>query len=176
MNKQILCPSPLLTILLQILGQQYFSIQCLSRCPVHVVVDTQGYPFTYLVFRIGGARVITYTHYPYISPVMLQQVKHRHYSYNNRSIFTNNLLCCYAKYIYYYCLYLGYKSVQYAVDLVLVNSNWTGNIMQEVWGGARHKQHLLYPPCNVEGFQAIQTPNSLRDKLIISFAQFRPEK
>lgn len=48
---------------------------CLLAQPAHLVIDTQGFPFAYPVFKVlGRAQVMTYTHYPFISRDMIEQV------------------------------------------------------------------------------------------------------
>ena len=59
------------------------------------------------------------------------------------------------------------------VDFSFVNSTWTFNHMNEIW--KNNKILILYPPCSTEIYQECFTNNN-RNNLIVSFAQFRPEK
>eukprot|EP00658_Telonema_sp_P-2_P009839 TRINITY_DN13665_c0_g1_i4.p2 TRINITY_DN13665_c0_g1~~TRINITY_DN13665_c0_g1_i4.p2 ORF type:complete len:242 (+),score=40.14 TRINITY_DN13665_c0_g1_i4:749-1474(+) len=53
----------------------------------------------------------------------------------------------------------------------MVNSTWTHGHITKMWG---HPASKVYPPCNVRRFAEIPLGN--RDQLVISIAQFRPEK
>jgi alpha-1,2-mannosyltransferase len=57
--------------------------------------------------------------------------------------------------------------------LTMVNSNWTKNHIDLLWG--RETTHLIYPPCDTKGLQQLPMDNKNRRELV-SIAQFRPEK
>lgn len=73
-DKKTLAPGRVLTVAVQVVQQVRYGWWCLLRQPVHLMIDTQGYPFSYPLFKLSGARVATYTHYPFISTDMIQQV------------------------------------------------------------------------------------------------------
>ena len=55
------------------------------------------------------------------------------------------------------------------------NSSWTRGHMDELWN--KGKDILtLYPPCDTSEFINKIKLDAERDNLMISFAQFRPEK
>jgi hypothetical protein len=54
------------------LGGIFTLFTCSSHLPT-IVIDTAGYPLSYPVFSwLGGATVISYTHYPFVSTLDYQ--------------------------------------------------------------------------------------------------------
>lgn len=61
---------PVATMIGQSFGSILVGMECLCKVCPDVYIDTIGAAFTYPFARIlGGAKVITYTHYPIISSV-----------------------------------------------------------------------------------------------------------
>lgn len=64
-------------------------------------------------------------------------------------------------------------------DIVLVNSTWTEDHINELWKRPL-ATHRVYPPCDVEDLKNIPRPCTEGDTKgpikIISVGQFRPEK
>lgn len=75
---------------------------------------------------------------------------------------------------YYKILLFLYRLVGRYADLILVNSSWTQNHINNLWRCA-DKTHILFPPCNVTQFSRISLDGP-REDIIVSYAQFRPEK
>lgn len=58
----------------------------------------------------------------------------------------------------------------------MVNSTWTENHINALWN-APLKTHRIYPPCDVSDLKKLQQLGNDQDRIIIlSVAQFRPEK
>ena len=68
---------------------------------------------------------------------------------------------------------MGNKCLSFAY----VNSTWTFNHMQKIWDGLFEAKKLiiLYPPCSISLYKEA-AKNEDRQNIIVSFAQFRPEK
>lgn len=71
-----------------------------------------------------------------------------------------------------------YKMIGRAVDVAQTNSSWTHNHMSSLWPHLLKKDKLikLYPPCTVKPLLAIKKPDSSKEIVMMSLAQFRPEK
>jgi hypothetical protein len=129
---------PRLTLLLQALGSVIPAFEALSRHNPHVLIDTCGYPFIYPVFALlGGARTVCYTHYPIISANMLWAAGAGAGAGAPTATTTAapplpraGLL----KRVYYQCFAQYYALTGRCVDTVMVNSQWTSNQLQAVWG------------------------------------------
>ena len=68
---------------------------------------------------------------------------------------------------------MGNKCLSFAY----VNSTWTFNRMKALWSELfiNKKLLILYPPCSISIYKEA-AKNSRRQNIIVSFAQFRPEK
>src|SRR5699024_6396573 len=75
--------------------------------------------------------------------------------------------------LFYYKLFaLLYKTTGKFADVIMANSSWTCNHMKEIWNTP---VTTVYPPCNTSNLTKLKLAD--RDpNLIISMAQFRPEK
>ena len=175
----MLRPRNFLTMLLQILGQIYFGFEIVTKVYSDVYCDTTGLPFCYFILQyFGKAKVTSYTHYPFISYDMIYQVQHRMPGVHSRGNF--NKFSIFTKFkIYYYKLILklyelmGNKFLSFAY----VNSTWTFNHMKLLWSELykNGKLLILYPPCSISIYKEA-AKNNQRQNIIVSFAQFRPEK
>jgi alpha-1,2-mannosyltransferase len=160
-----------------------------------IFIDTTGaafsYPFVKLIF---GSYIIAYIHYPIISTDMLNVVRNQRPSYNNDSRISTNIFISYLKLLYYLVFAKFYRFVGRYSNVVIVNSSWTENHISQLWGiqstqqiftnnhdidnHSKIKMYKVYPPCNVT-----EPTHYLRSKkkkginrIILSLAQFRPEK
>ena len=63
------------------------------------------------------------------------------------------------------------------LSFAYVNSTWTFNHMKETWDKLHksNKLFILYPPCSISLYKEC-SKNENRQNIIVSFAQFRPEK
>lgn len=183
---------PRFTMFGQSIGSIILAAEAMWIQAPHVFIDTTGFAFTYpLAKYIFGASVHCYTHYPTISSDMLQLVFDRRESYNNSSANSRSLLRARVKWIYYRFFALLYECAGRASDLVFVNSTWTRNHIDAIWN-IPQRTHTVYPPCDTDGLRQIPLgdiatldkaanddtakSSQLREELIISLSQFRPEK
>mmetsp|Transcript_18405 Transcript_18405/g.31476 ORF Transcript_18405/g.31476 Transcript_18405/m.31476 type:complete len:99 (+) Transcript_18405:741-1037(+) len=60
-------------------------------------------------------------------------------------------------------------------DQVAANSSWTRGHVDNLWKKTTGVE-TVYPPCDTSQYIEKITIDTPRDNLIISFAQFRPEK
>ena len=175
----MLRPQKFLTMCLQILGQIYFAFEIITKVYSDVYCDTTGLPFTYFILKyFGHAKVTSYTHYPFISYEMINQVQHNQPGVHSQGRL--NKFPIFKKFkIYYYKLILklyelmGNKCLSFAY----VNSTWTYNHMKDLWKQLfkNEKLLILYPPCSISLYKEA-AKNEQRKNIIVSFAQFRPEK
>ncbi|RHY34931.1 hypothetical protein DYB32_000574 [Aphanomyces invadans] len=163
---------PRFTLLGQSIGSMLLGLEAFLRCPVAVWVDTTGCAFTYPLAWLGGATVVTYTHYPTISMDMLDVVARRDVAFNNDATVAKSLTKSTAKLVYYRFFAALYGFVGSFARVVMVNSGWTLNHIKQLWRQA--SPLVVYPPCGSTSFQAF--PLSGRRQLALSVAQFRPEK
>ncbi|KAK4317887.1 hypothetical protein Pmani_011066 [Petrolisthes manimaculis] len=169
---------PILTLLLQSGGTFWLAVEALSKFRPDVYIDTTGCAFTYPLFRfIGGCTVGSYTHYPTITTDMLQRVRDRVETHNNRGVIARNHFLTLGKMCYYHLFAFCYASVGRFANVVMVNSSWTYSHIIGLWGQA-HRTHIVYPPCDTELFKGLPIiPDSEKKlKTIVSIGQFRPEK
>ncbi|KAL0280788.1 UNVERIFIED_CONTAM: hypothetical protein PYX00_001979 [Menopon gallinae] len=171
---------PCFTLLGQSFGSVWLGIEALlAYCP-DVYLDTMGYAFTYPLFKyIGQCKVASYTHYPTITSDMLRRVSGRVVSYNNRRSVANSPFLTAGKLIYYQIFAWMYGLVGRCADVVMVNSTWTEEHINELWRRPL-STHRVYPPCSVDDLKSIPRPCTeiVQNDLIkiISIGQFRPEK
>jgi hypothetical protein len=80
------------------------------------------------------------------------------------------------KLVYYWSIYWFYKFCGIFADEVAANSSWTRKHMDELWNKGEAIQ-TIYPPCDTSDFiSRIKLDSKVRQNVMISFAQFRPEK
>lgn len=196
---------PRFTLLGQSLGSMLVAMECLLRHPLpDVWYDTAGHAFTFLIARLcfQVPEVQTYVHYPTISTDMFHRVREQRPSYNNDQRIAGNatvsrLKVCLApqgsimpewllnispisslsllplaQLLYYRIFALLYRICGGLATGVQVNSTWTYNHISELWG--KEKVLVVFPPCNTSHLQEL--PLEGRKDIILSVAQFRPEK
>jgi len=167
---------PRLTMFRQNIGSLYAAFEVLSDWGTpHVLIDTNGQPFIYPVFRLlAQCQVITYTHYPTISSNMLSRVRDRSVQVNNSANIARSSLFTSLKLAYYYAFAFFYWLCGRCVHFVMANSNWTAGHLKQVWRPASGRMAVVFPPCAVTDFASLAFEP--RDPVILSIAQFRPEK
>lgn len=132
-----------------------------------------GYAFSFPLFKFWGGSVVgCYVHYPTISTDMLQLVKNREGSYNNQDSISRSSLFSSLKLWYYQLFAALYGVVGSTASVVMVNSSWTQGHVKSLWKGPRIVK--VYPPCDTEAFRSF--PLEQRQNMVVSVAQFRPEK
>jgi alpha-1,2-mannosyltransferase len=187
---------PRFTLVGQSIGAVVLAAEALLRFPVALFIDTTGFAFTYpLASFVFGARVHSYTHYPTISSDMLRVVFERRPAHNNAGAVSRSYLLSRAKWIYYKLFALAYGFAGRSADLVFVNSTWTRGHIDDLWHLPTGRIQTVYPPCDTTTLQTIplgiiqpwraaetnaaplgDVNEPIRENMIMSLAQFRPEK
>jgi alpha-1,2-mannosyltransferase len=171
---------PYATMIFQCLASILVGLECVLKLCPNIYIDTTGAAFTYPLFRIldPSCKVLAYVHYPIISSDMLRKVREKRPDYNNRESISKSETISRLKLLYYSLIARMYGLVGSWANEVMVNSTWTKNHIDGLWGV---KARLLYPPCNTEMAQNILLDGEARLKqgggrYIVSVGQFRPEK
>ncbi|KAL9248577.1 GDP-Man:Man(3)GlcNAc(2)-PP-Dol alpha-1,2-mannosyltransferase-like protein [Drosera capensis] len=166
---------PRFTMIGQSLGSVYLSWEALCKLTPSYYFDTSGYAFTYPLARLFGCKVICYTHYPTISTDMLSRVRSGSSMYNNDSLIARSIWLSRCKVLYYTIFAWMYGLVGSCANLVMVNSSWTQDHIVKLWR-IPQRTRKVYPPCDTTGLQVLPLERSMETPIIISVAQFRPEK
>ncbi|KAJ3551117.1 hypothetical protein NM688_g4919 [Phlebia brevispora] len=191
---------PRFTLLGQSLGSMILAWEAMTALIPDLFIDTMGYAFTFhIAVLVGQIPAGAYVHYPTISTDMLARVKSRKAAHNNSdaisssSILSQGKLLYYRIFMYYYALSLRQAS------FLMVNSSWTKNHIDSILQysdpllDAIHllsplalfkllrpshqpprSARIVYPPCDTR--EMAQFPLEDRERIILSIAQFRPEK
>jgi alpha-1,2-mannosyltransferase len=166
----LLKPRGFFTMFLQIIGQIYLAFEIVTKTSSDVIIDTTGYPFTYsLLSFFGSSRVYAYVHYPFISHDMIKDIKEGIQGVHSRGVLSKLPFMKHFKIFYYNIILYLYKFNGHFVNFAFTNSSWTHNHMKSLWST---KLERLYPPCKILTINE----STIREKSIVSFAQFRPEK
>lgn len=175
----MLRPQKFFTMLLQILGQIFFGFEIITKTYSDIYCDTTGLPFCYFILKyLGHAKVTSYTHYPFISNEMIYQVQYNISGVHSRGNLNKYKIIKNIKLYYYKLILLLYKFMgNKCLSFAYVNSTWTFNRMKALWSELfiNKKLLILYPPCSISIYKEA-AKNSRRQNIIVSFAQFRPEK
>ncbi|KAJ7041151.1 mannosyltransferase [Mycena alexandri] len=154
---------PHFTLIGQSLGSVCLVAEALSLFVPHAYIDTMGYAFTLPVVRLLGIPAGAYVHYPTVSPPMISRA--------NRP----------AKLVYYHAFMLLYALALRRASVIMVNSSWTKKHVDAVlayppqfgrWGVVRTR--IVYPSCDTR--EMARLPLEGRERVVLSIAQFRPEK
>ncbi|KAM7269938.1 hypothetical protein ACFE04_029152 [Oxalis oulophora] len=166
---------PRFTMIGQSLGSLYLSWEALCKFTPFYYFDTSGYAFTYPLARMFGCKVICYTHYPTISLDMISRVHQRRSMYNNDASISRSNWLSRCKLIYYTIFSWMYGFVGSCAHLAMVNSSWTQSHIEKLW---RIPDRIVrvYPPCDNSLMQDLPLERPTKNPVIISVAQFRPEK
>ena len=165
---------PRFTLVLQTVAALIPGYEALWKHTPTILIDTVGAPIIYPLARyIFQTKVLAYVHYPIISTDMLKAVRERRHGLNNHSFIANNALLSRAKLAYYHTFCKLYAFSGHATHFSFTNSSWTHNHILSLWKEPL-KTRILYPPCDITSLTNLPIPN--RQKLLISIAQFRPEK
>ncbi|KAL9304118.1 hypothetical protein ACSQ67_021381 [Phaseolus vulgaris] len=166
---------PHFTMIGQSLGSMYLAWEALCKLTPLYYFDTSGYAFTYPLARLFGCKVICYTHYPTISSDMLSRVRERSLMYNNDALITKSVWLSRCKIVYYTFFSCLYGIAGSCAHLAMVNSSWTKSHIENLWR-VPDRIKRVYPPCDTSGLQVLPLERSTEIPVIISVAQFRPEK
>ncbi|KAL5205944.1 hypothetical protein ABZP36_034153 [Zizania latifolia] len=166
---------PHFTMIGQSLGSVYLAWEALDKFTPQFYFDTSGYAFTYPLARLFGCKVICYTHYPTISSDMVERVKQRNSMYNNNSHIAGSIWLSRCKILYYSIFSWLYGLVGSCAHLVMVNSSWTRSHIENIWR-IPERTRRVYPPCDTSALQMLPLDRPTAPPILISVAQFRPEK
>jgi alpha-1,2-mannosyltransferase len=173
-SARLLKPMPMFTMIMQIIGQIVFALEILTTVHSDIIIDTTGLPFTYFILRLlGRVRLCSYTHYPFISSDMISDIQRGIEGVHSRGIFSKLKILKYFKIFYYYLILLFYRFNGLFLEFVFCNSTWTFNHIKKIWPNV--DSAILYPPCSTTLYENNQS-NINKKNIIVSFAQFRPEK
>ena len=167
------------TLLGQSMGSMILGLEALIRFIPDIYIDSMGYAFTYPLFHyLASIPILAYVHYPTISTDMLEQVRERRPTYNNRRLVANSSRVSHIKLIYYHIFAYIYGWCGKCVQMAYCNSTWTRGHIERIWKLPSRSIHLVYPPCDVEQFLSMSLVNDAEQviKTIVSVGQFRPEK
>ncbi|KAI0754464.1 mannosyltransferase [Daedaleopsis nitida] len=192
---------PRFTLLGQSLGSMYLVWEAMTYLVPDLFIDTMGYAFTFpVVSLVGNIPVGAYVHYPTISTTMLSRVKSRTAGHTNSASISSSPILSRGKLLYYRIFMYYYAHSLRQARFIMVNSSWTKGHIDSI---LQHKDPLLdavhlltplvllailsrrrsecptsarivYPSCDTRQMAAL--PLSGRERVILSIAQFRPEK
>ena len=148
-------------MLFQSLGSLILAYEAISSFVPDVFIDTMGYAFTLpFVSSVLEIPTAAYVHYPTISTDMLRRLP-------GVSL---------AKNIYWRLFALMYGYVCQQMDILITNSSWTRDHMEQLTGKKASKGEIrvIFPPCDTKALKNL--PLTPREKSIIYVAQVRPEK
>ncbi|OCH87325.1 mannosyltransferase [Obba rivulosa] len=189
------------TLLGQSLGSMYLAWEAMSKLIPDLYIDTMGYAFTFhVVSWLGGIPIGAYVHYPTISTNMLERVKTRKKWHTNSDVISSSNVLSKGKLLYYRLFMYYYAHSLRQARFIMVNSSWTRNHIDAI---LQHADPLLdalhflpplifikallqrsnpspksarvvYPSCDTR--EMAKLPLEGRERVILSVAQFRPEK
>ncbi|KAI9095198.1 hypothetical protein DFS34DRAFT_651528 [Phlyctochytrium arcticum] len=162
------------TLLGQSIGSMVVAWEALEAFLPDVFIDTMGMGFMYPVAKcLFRCRVVSYTHYPTISSDMLGKITSGTSDYNNSERVARSKALTAGKTIYYHLFAILYSLAGRTADIVLVNSTWTLNHINDIYR-IPSRTRIVYPPCTTTDLTTYPLTN--RHPVILSIAQFRPEK
>eukprot|EP00929_Paragymnodinium_shiwhaense_P114202 TRINITY_DN82531_c0_g1_i1.p1 TRINITY_DN82531_c0_g1~~TRINITY_DN82531_c0_g1_i1.p1 ORF type:complete len:510 (-),score=108.19 TRINITY_DN82531_c0_g1_i1:53-1582(-) len=172
---------PRFTLLGQSGGSLLLGYEALCEFVPDVMLETMGYAFTYPLFRlVGGCRVGCYVHYPTISTDMLMRVKMRdQQAVCNDALVAKSSFLSQLKLMYYHVFAFLYGIAGSFAEVVMCNSSWTRGHIDNLWLTPENAISTVYPPCDTSALSALpleRKTTSWKGPLIVSLAQFRPEK
>ncbi|PFH54018.1 glycosyltransferase family 4 protein [Amanita thiersii Skay4041] len=186
---------PRFTLLGQSLGSMYLAWEALSQFIPDLYIDTMGYAFTFhVVAFLARIPIGAYVHYPTISTDMLARVRSRKEWHTNAANISSSAILSHAKLLYYRLFMYYYSYSLQRAQFLMVNSTWTKNHVDAILGHSdllldllhvypllfpsRHlspkSARIVYPPCDTRAMSTFSLEH--RERVILSVAQFRPEK
>ncbi|KAJ2005014.1 asparagine-linked glycosylation protein [Coemansia thaxteri] len=166
---------PRFTLLVQSLGSVLLAGQAINRFRPDIFIESVGFAFTYPLVRLLTARIpiVAYTHYPTISSDMQTMVSSRETGINNDQTIASSPLLSRLKSLYYWGFALAYSFAGSFASTIMTNSSWTQDHLVKLFRMPKMTK-VVYPPCDTKAFS--EFPLSPRQPLVMSLAQFRPEK
>ncbi len=172
-------------MLFQVISQVLFALELCAKVFVgDVVFDTTGLPFCYAVLSLFGnvKSLCAYVHYPFISDDMVSDVRKGVAGVHSRGLLARYPSFRRVKLLYYSVILKLYKINCGFLKFMFSNSTWTYSHMKSI--APQIANQVLYPPCAVGVYKSLNEINKAisnesnkdRKNVILSFAQFRPEK
>lgn len=190
---------PRMTLLGQSLGSMYLAWEAMSKLIPDLYIDSMGYAFTFhVVSLLGNIPVGAYVHYPTVSTDMLNRVKDRTQSYANTGTISSSAVLSQAKLLYYRVFMYYYAMSLRTASFIMANSTWTQEHVNGILAysnavldaihllppfillklftsnNAPKLATIVYPPCDTKELSSFDLRQ--RERIILSLAQFRPEK
>ncbi|TFK70550.1 mannosyltransferase [Pluteus cervinus] len=192
---------PRFTLLGQSIGSMYLAWEAMTKLIPDLYIDSMGYAFTFhVVAFLAQVPIGAYVHYPTISTDMLARVQGRQAGVTNDDFISSSAFLTWGKLLYYRFFLYYYANSLRKASFIMVNSTWTKNhvdaILQHsdplltfshltsiaLWPiyffsrplSTSNQARIVYPPCNTQDMQHFPLEN--RERIILSVAQFRPEK
>ncbi|KAJ1769270.1 asparagine-linked glycosylation protein [Coemansia sp. RSA 1813] len=164
-----------LTLLMQSFGSVWLAAQAIHRFCPDIFIDTVGFAFTYPLIRLITARIpiVSYTHYPSISSDMQNAVSSREAGFNNDSAIAGSASLTALKSVYYGVFGRLYAFAGSFASTIMTNSSWTHSHIVKLFGKPKMTR-VVYPPCDTSAL--VDFAIAPRQPVIVSLAQFRPEK
>ncbi|KAJ2852310.1 asparagine-linked glycosylation protein [Coemansia brasiliensis] len=166
---------PRLTLVMQSIGSLMLAAEAIHQFVPDIFIDTVGYAFTYPLVNLLSSNIpiVAYTHYPTISSDMQTMVSSRESGFNNDPRIAASPTLTNLKSIYYRVLAHAYAFSGSFADMVMTNSSWTYGHIVKLFDLPRMTS-VVYPPCDTAALTEFSMNN--RQNVIMSLAQFRPEK
>lgn len=95
--------------------------------------------------------------------------------FNNDSSIAKNPVLSNLKLGYYKIFAFLYKLVGTSAKVIMVNSTWTSQHIVNIWN-VPDRTRIVYPPCDTTEMTKMVIESSSRENIILSIAQYRPEK
>ncbi|KAH9480376.1 GDP-Man:Man(3)GlcNAc(2)-PP-Dol alpha-1,2-mannosyltransferase [Psilocybe cubensis] len=187
---------PRFTLLGQSLGSMRLAWEAMHQLIPDLYIDTMGYAFTFhIVSLLGKIPIGAYVHYPTISTDMLARVESRKKWHTNTDAISSSIILSRIKLLYYRLFMYYYAHSLRACNFIMVNSSWTKNHVDSILNhsdtlmdalhpllafkslmtkNAPEHARIVYPPCDTS--EMAQFPLLPRERIVLSVAQFRPEK
>ncbi|KAF8333595.1 uncharacterized protein EI90DRAFT_3052511 [Cantharellus anzutake] len=129
--------------------------------------------------------IAAYVHYPTISTNMLRRVQNQETGVTNDASVSGSLWKTTVKIWYYRLFAMAYSHSLSQADRIVANGTWTKNHIDsllarpakklETKQGSDDGVKIIFPPCDTEALQSLDV-SEYRERVILSVAQFRPEK
>jgi alpha-1,2-mannosyltransferase len=166
---------PVATLIGQAAGSLLLAAEAVLRDPPDVLVDTTGLHFCLPLLRLlGVSSLACYVHYPLVTSEMLDVVASRRQAHNNRGVFATYAAGALLKLTYYRALLFCYRQAGRQSDVTIVNGSWTAGHISKLW---QVTPIVVFPPCDTRSLEGLPlVPPGGRGRVVLSIAQFRPEK
>lgn len=179
---------PHFTLLGQSIGSLILAHDAFTLIVPDIFIDTMGYAFASALCHYLFPKVPTgsYVHYPTISTDMLESLDDASGSKGLNSG-TGKGWKGILKKRYWHAFARLYGWVGSTIDVVMCNSTWTSEHIQQLWLPSRQKRgnqyqpaSVVFPPVAVSELESIKidlrSEREVRQPIILYIAQFRPEK